>query len=185
MIRLTLTSDERAAVQALRHDATLSPAERDRVEIVLLSAEGWSPPRIGTYLGYHAATVRRLLIAIREDGLSSLRRRPPGPPPDTARREQVTTVLDRLLDQDRTWTSAQLAAALAEQGIVLSPRQARRYLRGMGVRWRRTVHTLKHKQDATKAERAQRVLGSLKQRPAPDGSASSTSMSAASRPASR
>ena len=185
MIRLTLTSEEWAAARALRRDSTLTPPERDRVEMVLLSADGWSPPRIGAHLGYHAATVRRLLVALRENGLSSLRRRPPGPPPDAARRDRVTAALDRLLDQDRTWTSAQLAAALAEQGIALSPRQTRRYLRGMDVRWRRTAHTLKHKQDLAKVERATAVLGSLKKRRAPAASASSISMNAASAPASR
>lgn len=172
-------------MQALRRDATLSPAERDRVEMALLSADGWSPPRIGGHLGYHAATVRRVLVAVREHGPSSLRRRLPGPPPDATRRERVTAALDRLLDQDRTWTSAHLAAALAEQGIALSPRQTRRYLRGMGVRWRRTAHTLRHKQDPPRVERATAVLTSLKKRPAPAASASSISMSAASAPASR
>jgi len=34
MIRLGLTADECAAVQALRRDATWTPAERDRVEMV-------------------------------------------------------------------------------------------------------------------------------------------------------
>ncbi len=44
MLRLRLTPDERTAVQALRRDRTLTPAERDRVEMVLLSADGWSSP---------------------------------------------------------------------------------------------------------------------------------------------
>jgi len=185
MIRLTLTSEERAAVRAPRRDGTLAPAERDRVEMVLLSADGWSPPRIARHLAYNAATVRRVLIGFRETGVARLRRRPPGPPPDTARRERVEAALDRLLDRDRTWTSAQLAGALAEEGIALSPRQTRRYLRGMDVRWRRTVRTLKHKQDPAKVERAKRVLGSLKKRPPRAASASSTSTSAASAPVSR
>src|ERR671933_177276 len=55
MIRVILTDPERAAVQALRRDATLRPAERDRVEMVLLSAAGW--------------TARQLAHALQEEGI--------------------------------------------------------------------------------------------------------------------
>jgi transposase len=129
--------------------------------------------------------VRRVLIHFQANGPPSLRRQRPGPPPDAARRAQVAAALDRLLDQDRTWTTAQLAGALAAQDIHLSTRQTRRYLRGMGARWRRTVRTLQHKQDPAKVERATTVLGSLKKRLVPVASASSTSTSAASPPANR
>ncbi len=184
MIRLTLTSDDRAAVQALRRDPRLNPAERDRVEMVCLSGAGWSPPRIAAHLAYNPATVRRLLTQVREGGVASLRRRPPGPPPDTARRAQIEAALGALLDQDRTWTAAQLAAALGEAGIRLSTRQTRKYL-GRIAAWRRTVQTLRHKQDPVKVERAKQVLTSLKKKPPPDGSGSSTWTNAASPPASQ
>ena len=184
MIRLSLTDDEHDAVQALRRDPALSPAERDRVEMVLLSATGWSPPQIARHLRCHAKTVRLVLLRFREQGPTSLRRRRPGPPPDSARRTQIEAVLTALLDQDRTWTAAQLAAALGEAGIRLSTRQTRKYLSRIAA-WRRTVRTLKHKQDPVKAERATTVLGSLKKRPPPDGSGSSISTSVASPPASR
>jgi transposase len=180
MIRVTLTADDEAAVQALRRDATLRPAERDRVEMVLLSAAGWSPPRIAAHLHCHAKTVRLVLVRFREQGVVSIHQRRPGPPPDTARRAQVTAALDALLAQDRTWTAAQLAAALRASGITLSTRQTRKYLQAIGARWRRTMRTLAHKQDSTKVARAEQVLTSLKKRPRPLPSASSTSTSAAS-----
>lgn len=41
MLRLHLTDADRAAVQALRRDRTLTPAERDQVEMLLLCAAGW------------------------------------------------------------------------------------------------------------------------------------------------
>jgi transposase len=185
MLRLRLTTDERTAVQALRRDPSLSPAERDRVEMVCLADAGWGAPAIATHLRYNPVTVRRLLRRFPQTGVAGLRRRPPGPPPDTARRAQVEAVLDTLLDRDRTWTAAQLAAALdAEFGIALSPRQTRKYL-GRIAAWRRTVRTLRHKQDPTKVERAKAVLDSLKKRPPLAASGSSTSTSAASAPASR
>jgi transposase len=166
MIRVTLSESERRAVQALRRDPSLRPAERDRVEMVLLSAAGWSPPAIAQHLGYCAVTVRRVLQRYRTTGPAALHRQRPGPRPDVARRHQVTTSLERLLAQPRTWTTAQLAHALREEGIALSPRQVRRYLRGRGARWRRTVRSLRHKQDPDRVEHAKRRLAMLAQRTA-------------------
>ena len=107
MLRVTLSPEQGEAVRALRGDASLSPAERDRVEMVLLSAEGWSPPKIASHLRYCSATVRTVLVNFPTTGLDGLRRQRPGPPKDLARREHLTTALDRLLEQDRTWTAAQ------------------------------------------------------------------------------
>jgi len=185
MIRITLTDDQRATLQAARRDPTLTPPERDRVEMVLLSATGWSPPAIAQHLGYCTATVRTVLKGFPQAGVAGLRRRRPGPPKDLARREQVTTALDRLLARPRTWTAAQLAAALQEEGIRLSTRQTRRYLQQLGARWRRTVRSLRHKQDPARVERAKRVLAHLKKGRRRAGSSSPASLSAASHPASR
>ncbi len=185
MLRLTLSDSERAAVQALRRDSRLAPAERDRVELVLLAAAGWRVPRIAAHLGCHPVTVRTVLKRWATDGPACVRRGRPGPSPDAARREQVTTALDRLLGQDRTWTAAQLAAALGEEGITLSTRQTRKYLGWMGARWRRTARSLTHKQDAERVAAAAQELVTLKKKPVVVTSNSSTLTSAASAPASR
>jgi transposase len=185
MLRVTLSPDQWAAAQAARRDPTWTPLERDRVAMILLSAEGWRPPAIAQHLDYHAATVRHALKAYLARGLAGLRHQRSGPPPDTARREQVPQALDRLLDQPRTWTAAQLAQALRADHITLSTRQTRRYLQGMGAKWRRTVRSLRHKQDRAKVEQAKSVLAMLgKGRPRGCSSAS-TSMSAALAPVSR
>jgi len=171
MLRLKLPEPDRAAMQALRHDRTLAPSERDRVEIVLLSAAGWSPPRIARHLACPAVTVRTVLKRFQEDGPASLRRARPGPPPDTARRAQVTGALDTLLGHDRTWTAAHLATALHDQGIALSTRQTRKYLQQMGGRWRRTARTLRHKQDPDRVAQATDELAGRKKKPQPARSA--------------
>ena len=165
MIRANLSTETRNAVQALRQDASLSPAERDRVEMILLSDAGWSPPRIAGHLNYHAKTVRLVLRRFHERGPASLHYRRPGPPPDIARREQVSSALDRFLGQDRTWTAGQLAEALAGVGIYLSTRQTLKYLGRMEARWRRTARTLRHKQDPVRAEHARDQLDRLKKKP--------------------
>ena len=184
MLRLRLTDEERAAARALRRDRALTPAERDRVEMVCLADAGWGAPAIAAHLGCNPVTVRRLLKRFPETGVPGLRRKPPGPPPDAAHRGRVEAALTALLDRDRTWTAAQLAEALGvEFGIALSARQTRKYL-GRIAAWRRTVRTLRHKQDPAKVERAKAVLASLKKRPPAAASGSSTSTSAASPPAS-
>ena len=180
MLRITLPPDQWAAAQAARRDPTFTPLERDRVALVLLSADGWRPPGIAQHLDYHAATVRHALKAYQAHGLAGLWHQRPGPPPDTARREQVTAALDRLLDQPRTWTAAQLAHALQGEGIRLSTRQTRRYLQSMGARWRRTARSLRHKQDPVKVERAKAQLAMLGKGQPRGCSSASTSMSAAS-----
>ena len=45
MLRTPLTDSQRAELQALRR-ADLPAVARDRLEMVLLSDAGWSPPRI-------------------------------------------------------------------------------------------------------------------------------------------
>jgi transposase len=117
MIRVTLTDPERTAVQALRRDPTLRPAERDRVEMGLLSAAGWPVSAIAQHLGCCAATVRTVLKQFTPTDLTTLRRKRPGPPKDWARAAQVTAALNRRLDEPRTWTARPLAHALQEEGI--------------------------------------------------------------------
>lgn len=159
-----MTSNQRDTVFSLRRDSSLSPAERDRVETVLLSEKGWSPPAIASHLGYCNAQVRRILKQFTKEGVSGLHHKLPGPEPDTDRRNQVHAALKSLLVQDRTWTSFQLSDALKEHGIDLSARQVRRYLHGMDARYKRVARTLQHKQDPDKVAAAKQELSVLKKR---------------------
>jgi hypothetical protein len=52
---------------------------------------------------------------------------------------------------------------------MLSTRQTRRYLKEQGARWRRTVRSLRHKQDPKLVIQAQQELTALKKR-LPQGS---------------
>jgi transposase len=184
MLRLTLTDDDRDALQRLRRDATLTPLERDHVEVLLLAGEGWSAPHIGKHVHRCADSVRTLLKRFAREGPACVRCQPPGPPPNTARRQQITAAVDTLLAEERTWTAPQLQAALAQQAIHLSVRQLRKYLQGMAS-WRRTVRSLRHKQDSGKVATAKQQLAVLEKRGTPASSRSATSTSAASVPASR
>jgi transposase len=160
MIRIQLDQATRAELQQMRR-RDLPAKVRDRLEMVLLADAGWAPARIAAHLGYGYRTALNLLNDFRDRGRDALVPRPRGPAPDHARRDHVTGRLRDLLGQDRTWTSAQLAAALRDHGVLPSPRPVRRYLRGMRSRYRRTASTVKHKQDPTKAARAEAILGNL------------------------
>src|SRR5688500_11595959 len=111
MIRIQLDDATRTQLQALRRRGLPAQA-RDRLEMALLSAAGWSPPRIADHLGYYPQTVRKVLHDFRRRGPDAFTPRKTGPAPDAARRERVTGLLRDLLGQDRTWASAQLAEAL-------------------------------------------------------------------------
>jgi transposase len=162
MIHIQLDDPTRDELRRLRH-TYLSDTARDRLEMILLSDAGWSPPRIARHLGCHPHTARAALKGYRDHGLAALLPQPPGPPPDHQRRQAVTQRLTELLGQRRTWTSRQLAEALRPE-IVLSPRQVLRYLALLGARYRRTASTVRHKQNLTRAARAKEVLGGLKKK---------------------
>jgi hypothetical protein len=130
----------------------------------MLSAAGWSPPRIGQHLGRHPHTVRAALKGFAARGAQALYPDKPGPEPDHARRAKVTDQLAQLLGQDRTWTSRQLAEALGPD-LGTGHRQIRRYLALLKAGYRRTAQTVGLKQDPQKVERAGRVLGGLKKSP--------------------
>jgi putative transposase len=165
MLRIHLTDSQRSELRALRRN-DLPAVARDRVEMVLMSAAGWSPPRIAGHLGRHPHTVRAAIKGFAARGAAAFYPDAPGPEPDHARRAAVTGKLAELLAQDRTWTARQLADAL---GAGIGHRQTRRYLGLLRAGYRRTAQTVSHKQDPAKVERAERVLGSVKKKRRPGG----------------
>ena len=165
MIHIHLDDATLDQLRALRR-TDLPPKARDRVEMLTLADAGWSAPRIADHLGYCGQTVRDLLKGFLARGLDAIRPRRTGPDPDIAHRDRVAGALRGRLAEDRTWTSRQLAEALAAAGIAMGPRQVRRHLKRLRAGYRRTASTLKHKQDPVKAERAGRVLANLRARAA-------------------
>ena len=132
MIRIQLSQTIHDELQLMRRQ-DLPAKVRDRLEMVLLADAGWTAARIAEHLGSGYRTVLDVLNDFRDRGREALVLRRRGPAPDAARREHVSGRLHELLSQDRTWTSAQLAEALHDHGIDLSPRQVRRYLRPMAL----------------------------------------------------
>jgi putative transposase len=167
MLRTSLSDSQRAELQALRR-TDLPAVARDRLEMVLLSAAGWSPPRIAAHLGRHPHTVRAALKGYAARGTRAFYPEAPGPALGHARRAEVTSRLAGLLGQDRTWTARQLADALGPD-VGIGHRQTRRYRALLGAGYRRTAQTVGHKQNPRKVERAGHVLDSLKKKLRPAG----------------
>jgi putative transposase len=168
MIRIQLDDPLRNELQALRRQ-NLPPKVRDRLEMVLLCAAGWSAPRIAAHLGYCGHTVRAILHGFQQRGRDALYPKKTGPAPDQERSQQVTGLLRDLLGEERTWTSRQLGAALEPRGVSLGARQVRRYLKLLKAGYHRTAATVRHKQDSAKVARAQQVLDGLKKKRGPAG----------------
>src|SRR5215213_4201187 len=103
MLRIRLTDPQRSELQSLRR-SDLSAVARDRLEMVVLSDAGWSPPKIAEHLGRHPHTVRAALKGFAALGTTAFYPDAPGPDPDYDRRAQVTGKLSELLGQERTWT---------------------------------------------------------------------------------
>ena len=163
MLRLTLTPAQAGALRALRR-TPLAPAERDRVEMALLSLRGWSPPALAEHFGYEVHAVRRILHAIAEGGAAAIAHKKTGPQPDLARRKRVEAALRTHLGETRTWDATQLQAALHQEGMTLSARQIQRYLHRLGGRYRRTKPSLRHRQDPEARERGRRCLARYRRR---------------------
>lgn len=167
MLHTSLSDSQRAELQTLRR-TDLPAVARDRLEMVLMSAAGWSPPTIAKHLGRHPHTVRAALKGFAARGTGAFYPDAPGPDPDHDRRATVTGKLSELLSQDRTWTARQLADALGPD-IGIGHRQTRRYLGWLKAGYRRTAQTVGHKQDPEKVARAEVVLSNLKKKLRPAG----------------
>ena len=131
-LHIQMNARQRRRLRPLRHDPRLRPRERDRVEMCLLSAQGWTAPRLAVHLDVCAATVRRWIRQWEARGLKSMRYARMGRPPAVAQRRHVFRALRRCLRRPQVWSSRTLSAALATQGLHLQPRTVRKYLGLMG-----------------------------------------------------
>jgi transposase len=168
IIRVHLTPEQREELNQRARARTLAPRLRDRLEMVRLSDLGQTIPQIAQMLGQHEQTVRKYLKAFLVDGFAALPDRPiPGRPP-TIRRADLDA-LGQLLDvaaaRGETWTAPRLRHWLAtERGVHISSDRLGVLLRRERLRWKRTKHSVRHKQkdpalqDAAKAHLESLIL---------------------------
>ena len=161
---------QRATVEALLREPTLTPRGRERLEMVKGAALGWDVAAIAAWCGRTAATVRRWLGAFRDGGVTALADAPRAGRPRLADPAYLTA-LAAAVDADPralgqgvdVWTSARLSAYLAETtGTRIAPGWLRVLLHRQRFANGRPKHSVAHLQDpvevAACAERL-RVVG--------------------------
>lgn len=165
MYRVHLTDAQRDELRRRAHDPRTKPRTRDRLEMVRLSAAGWSVPQIARHFRCHEETVRPWIKAFLARGFDALADQPhPG------QRSKLTpameTAIRAALRRDpRTWTAAQLATWVAEQhGVRLSPAQLGRRLKRAGIVYKRASRSLKHKQNPEEVAAAQQEIAAEEKR---------------------
>ncbi|MCG2768693.1 MAG: IS630 family transposase [Anaerolineae bacterium] len=155
MNRVHSLSDEEVGALVQLHRETDDADVRSRCDMVLLSNEGLSPPKIAKRVRFHRYTVVRWIRRYEAEGVSGLFTRPRSGRPRRVTPEYEAKLIEAVEKASRSlglpfsnWTTANLAAYMAEQtGIVISARQVENYLKAHGWRLRRPVRTVKHKQD--------------------------------------
>ena len=157
MFRTTLTVSQRSNLHPLRR-TDLPAVAWDRLEMVLLSDAGWSPPRVAEHLSRHPHTVRAALKGYAARGPAAFHPDAPGPDPNDARRDPVTARLRDRLGRDRTRTRRPLADALGPP-VGIGHRQTRRDLAVRKAGGRRAAPPVSRRRDPAKAVRAKVVLG--------------------------
>jgi len=163
MIRIHLAGEER---QELRREARRAVGRvSERIHFVLLSDQGYSPPKIGAIFGYCGATVRMWLKRYQEKGLAGLQddprsgRSPLASPEEdqhiTATVKQSPTASGY---QVAFWTIAMLLSHLGQRlGVQLSSTTLRRRLHHARFRWRRPRLAPAKKEDPAKEAKLARI----------------------------
>jgi transposase len=167
VIRLELTSVDRAELARRLRARTIERREYERLRVVQAVGDGATVPQAARALGLHEQTARKLVARFAAEGFAGLADRPrPGRPPRLA--DADLAAAEARLDEDaatgaRTWTLPRLAAWLAEErGVVVTPGHLGERLKERGFRWKRTKRTTAHKQtDPDRQEEAEADLALL------------------------
>lgn len=154
-IVIPITPAERAAVEAMLRQQTLSPRLRERLEMVKAAALGCDWEAIAAWSGRTPRTVRHWLTRFVTGGIAALGDAPRSGRPPTAD-ASYHVALAALAERDpRTlglpfdaWTSARLSAYLVETtGVRIAPSWLRTLLIRQRFRCGRPKHTLDHLRD--------------------------------------
>jgi transposase len=132
-LRVRLSEESDRTLQELRVASVVAAHIRDRAHMVRLNAQGWNVPAIADIFECQEQTVRETLKRWETGGLGGLWDAPGrGMKPRWS--EADIEFLEQCLEQDqRTYTSAQLAAKLEqERNIRLSPDRIRRIMQKRG-----------------------------------------------------
>lgn len=165
MYRITLTDDQQHDLQRRTHVPGLRASTRDRLEMVRLSAAGWSIPQIARHFDQHEQTVRFWIKAFLAGGFDALVDQPRGGKVSALTPAMLTTLRTAVATSQRTWTAQQLADWLADHyGLHLSTGRLRVHLKRAKLSYQRTSRSLKHKQKPAEVAEGAATLDSLEKK---------------------
>ena len=182
----TLTADERKALSRLIR------SERDarivrRAQMIRLSAEGITTPKISALWDVNDQTVRRTIQRFQAEGLAGLPDKPRKGRPAKKTDRYVALLKEAVQRSPRdlgypfsSWTLERLREHLALQtGIQLHPNSLSRIMAENDIVYRRPKHSMAHLRDPNEYDEKKAILDFLKKgRFAPQPASScSTSMS--------
>jgi len=133
-LRVTLTPEEKSTLRELRMASIVPYRVRDRAHMLLLNAEGWNAPAIGSILEYHEHTVRAAIRQWKKVGLYGLWEKEGRGKKPTWEASDIDYLEQCLNEEERTYNSTQLASKLeAERGVKLSADRIRKLLKKKGI----------------------------------------------------
>lgn len=160
MIKITLTQEDKKTLEDLRRQA--SSRDSEKILMVLLSHDGFSPPQIAESLKRHPHTVRDWLKRFQKQGTRGLHRLfSPGRPGE--KREAVKDVILKILDVEPTaygykeflWNVPLIAHHLQEShGITASDDTIERALKDCGYTYKRPSKSVSPKAPDKEAKKA-------------------------------
>jgi len=153
LYQVHLTDEQQQELHRRAHTAGIAPRTRDRLEMVRLSAAGWSIPRIAGHLQLSEVRVRYWIKRFLAGGFAALPDQP-----HRGQQSQLSPPMEEAIRQElrqgaRTWTASQLAEWVAQQWRVhLTPEHLARRLKQAGISYQRTGRSVKHKQKPAEVE---------------------------------
>lgn len=169
MYRVRLTPEQCAEHLRRTQLPHLDPCVRERLEMIRLAHCDYSIPKIARRIKQHEQTVRYWIKAFLAGGFDALKDKPHGGKVSELTPAILEAVIAHVRASRQTWTAGQIADWTAEQHHVrISPGRMRVHLQRARLSYKRTSHSLRHKQNATEVAAREACLDTLKKGAMPD-----------------
>jgi transposase len=157
-----LTEEQQQELRRRAHAPGVMPRTRDRLEMVRLSDAGFTIPKIAQLLQISEVRVRHWIKRFLADGFDALPDQPHMGQQSALTQEILAALADELQRSQRTWTAQQIADWVTEHhGLRLTPDYLARRLKRAKLSYKRTVRSLKHKQNPEAVAQKQAELATL------------------------
>jgi len=152
-VRALTATEQKELSQLVRHDRDARIVRR--AQMIRLSADGMTPPRIAAMWDVNDQTVRRTIQRFEAEGIAGLRDKPrKGRPPKKT--DRYVALLKEAVDANprdmgypfSCWTLGRLREHLARQtGIILHPNYLSQIMADSDIVYRRPKHGMAHLRD--------------------------------------